>query len=103
MTDGNLVGPSLCLRFQGGRKGQDREQTWTTAGETGADVKAGELDGHRWSRGPGNYREADEDSSGNAGWNATVAELSGEAGFGSFSHHGGGGLVCLFCCFCLTA
>lgn len=64
MTDGNLAGPGLCLGFQGGRKGQDRERTWTTAGETGADVKAGELDGHRWSRGPGNYREADEDSSG---------------------------------------
>lgn len=29
--------------------------------------KPGELDGHRWSRGPGNYREADENSSGNAG------------------------------------
>lgn len=29
--------------------------------------KPGELDGHRWSRGPGNYRKDDEDSSGNSG------------------------------------
>lgn len=57
--------------------------------------KPGELDGHRWSRGPGNYREADENSSGNTGWNATVAELSGEAGFRSFATIVG----VLFACF----
>lgn len=46
-------------------------------------------------KGPGNYREADEDSWGEADWDAPAAELSGEAGCSSFVQQVG----LLFACF----